>query len=253
MSALVIGGIVFACVFGSALLGMFLGRILPKHHLSAESKDVIKVAMATIATLAALVVGLLIASAKSSFDGQNNELRGAAAHALLLDRTLAEYGPETQEARKQLRTTIALRFHQVWPHESAKKVEPDALSSGAGFEDIQRKLLGLSPQNDAQRWLKATALQLTGDIAEARWLVVEQIGSSIQWPFMAILVFWLALILGSFGLFAPANGSVIAALFACSLSVAGAIYLIVEMDQPYGGVIQISSTPIRNVLDKLGQ
>jgi exosortase/archaeosortase len=92
---LAIGGIVFACVFGGAVLGMFLGRILPKHHLSAESKDAIKVAMATIATLAALVVGLLIASAKSSFDGTDDKLRGAAAHVILLDRTLAEFGPET--------------------------------------------------------------------------------------------------------------------------------------------------------------
>jgi hypothetical protein len=252
MSALAVGGMVFACVYGSALLGMFLGRVLPKHHLSADSKDVIKVAMATIATLAALVVGLLIASAKSSFDGQNNELRGAAAHVVLLDRALAQYGPETQEARKLLRRIVAFRFHQVWPQESAGRVEPDALSTGAGMEEIQSKILDLSPQNDAQRWLKTTALQLTVDIAEARWLVVEQTGSNIQWPFMAILVFWLALILGSFGLFAPANGSVIAALFACSLSVAGAIYLIVEMDRPYGGLIQISSTPVRNVLDQLG-
>jgi len=253
MSALAIGGIVFACVFGNALFGMFLGSVLPKHHLSAESKDVIKVTMATIATLAALVVGLLIASAKSSFDVQNNELRGAAAHVVLLDRTLAEYGPETQETRELLRRTIALRFHQVWPQESSGRVEPEALNSGAGIEAIQRKLLDLSPQNDAQRWVKATALQLTIDIVEARWLVVEQTGSSIQWPFLVILVFWLAIILASFGLFAPANGSVITALFACSLSVAAAIYLIVELDQPYGGLIQISSAPIRSVLDQLGR
>jgi hypothetical protein len=253
MSGLAIGEIVFACVFASALLGMFLGRILPKHHLNAESKDIIKVAMAMVATLAALVIGLLIASAKSSFDGKDSELRGAAAHVVLLDRTLAEYGPETEEARKLLRKIVALRFHQIWPQESTARVEPGALNSGAGIEEIQRKLLALSPQNDAQRWLKATALQLTIDIVEARWLVVEQTGSSIQWPFLAILVFWLAMILASFGLFAPANSSVTFALFACSLSVAAAIYLIVEMDQPYGGFIQLSSAPIRTVLDQLGR
>ena len=253
MSALAIGGIVFACVFGSALLGMYLGRILPKHHLNAESKDIIKVAMAMVATLAALVIGLLIASAKSSFDGKDGELRAAAAHVVLLDRTLAEYGPETEEARKLLRRIVALRFHQIWPQESTARVEPSALNSGVGIEEIQRKLLALSPQNDAQRWLKATALQLTVDIVEARWLVVEQTGSSIQWPFLAILVFWLAMILASFGLFAPANSSAIFALFACSLSVAAAVYLIVEMDQPYGGFIQLSSAPIRTVLDQLGR
>ena len=116
------------------------------------------------------------------------------------------------------------------------------------IEELQRKVLDL-----AQRWLNATALQLTIDIVEARWLVVEQTGSSIQWPFLVILVFWLAMILASFGLFAPANSSVMAALFAYALSVGAAIYLIVEMDQPYGGLIQISSAPIRTVLDQLGR
>ena len=114
-------------------------------------------------------------------------------------------------------------------------------------------LLDLAPQNDAQRRLKSTALQLSGNIAEARWLVVEQAGSSIQWPFLAILVFWLAIIFASFGLFAPWNGSVMTALFVCALSVAGAIYLIVEMDQPYGGLIKISSAPLRAVLDQLSR
>jgi hypothetical protein len=146
-----------------------------------------------------------------------------------------------------------LRFHQIWPQECVETVKPDALSGGTGIEAIQRKLLALSPQNDAQRWLKATALQLSLEIAEARWLVVEQAGSSIQWPFLAILVFWLAVILASFGLFAPANSSVIVALFASALSVAAAIYLIVAMDQPYSGLIQISSAPIRTVLDQLGR
>jgi hypothetical protein len=253
MSALAVGGIVFVCVFGGALLGMFLGRVLPRHHLSAESKDAIKVAMAMIATLAALVVGLLIASAKSSFDGKDSEFKGAATHVLLLDRTLAEYGPETKEVRDLLRRIVTLRMSQIWPQESAGMVEPNALSSGAGFEEVQRKLLDLSPQNDAQRWLKSTTLQLTLDIEGARWLVVEQSGSSIQWPFLVTLVFWLAMIFASFGLFAPPNGSVIAALLVCALSVAAAIYLIVEMDQPYGGLIQISSAPLRTVLNQLGQ
>ena len=131
---------------------------------------------------------------------------------------------------------------------------PNALSSGgADFEQAQRDLLDLSPQNDAQRWLKATALQLTLDITGARWLVVEQSGSSIQWPFLVTLVFWLAMIFASFGLFAPPNGSVITALLVCALSVAAAIYLIVEMDQPYGGLIQISSAPFRALLDQLGR
>jgi hypothetical protein len=253
MGALHLGGLVFACVFGSALLGMYLGAVLPKHHFRTDSKDVIKVAMAMIATLAALVVGLLIASAKSSFDTKDGELKTAAAHVIVLDRTMAEYGSETKDARDFLREAIAMKIRQIWPEGISKSVETKAISQGSSVEALQRKLLDLSPQNDAQRWLKSTALQMSEDIAESRWLVVEQTGTSIQWPFLAILVFWLAIIFASFGLFALRNGSVLAALFVCALSVAGSIYLIVEMDQPYGGFIQISSAPLVTALSQLGQ
>ena len=253
MSALAVGGVVFLCVFGGALLGMLLNAILPKHHLSSESKDVIKVAMAMIATLAALVVGLLIASAKGSFDAKDGELKSTAAHLIMLDRTMAEYGPETREARDLLRQLIAMKIRQVWPDERTGTVDPGAISRGSGIEAIQLQLLALAPQNDAQRWLKSTALEISRNIAEARWLVVEQADSSIQWPFLAVLVFWLAAIFASFGLFAPCNGSVITALFISALSVAGSIYLIVEMDQPYGGLIRISSAPLHAALDQLGR
>jgi hypothetical protein len=253
MSALTIGGIAFVCVFGGALLGMFFNSVLPRHHLTSESKDVIKVAMAMVATLAALVVGLLIASAKSSFDSKDSELRGAAARAVLLDRTMAEYGPDTAEVRRLFRQMVATKISQIWPDERTGSVDADAISQGPGMEVIQLKLLDLAPQNDAQRWLKSTALQISMDIAEARWQVAEQVGSSIQWPFLVILEFWLTAIFVSFGLFAPFNGSVIAALLVCALSVAGAIYLIDEMDQPYGGLIKISSAPLRTALEQLGR
>lgn len=252
MSALVIGVIVFACVFGSALFGMYLGTVLPKDHLSPDARDVIKVAMAMIATLAALVLGLLIASAKSSFDEKESELRNTAAQVVLLDRTMAEYGPATGEARDLLKQTTTARISQIWPEENAN-VTPSAIGRGSGIEAIQRKLLDLSPQTDAQRWLQSTALQISGTIAAARWSVLQQLGSSIQWPFMAIMVFWLAIIFTSFGVFAPRNASVTAALFLAALSVAGSIYLILEMDQPYSGAIKISSAPLRIALEQLGR
>jgi hypothetical protein len=253
MNTLAIGGIVLGCVFGGALFGMLLRNILPAHHLSADSKDVIKVSMAMVATLAALVVGLLIASAKSSFDGKDTEMRQMVAHVILLDRTLAEYGPETHEIRAMFRQTFAMRLREIWPDEGMDKVDPGAIGQGLAFETIQQRLLDLSPQSDAQRWLKSTALQITGKMAETRWLAFQQTGSSIQWPFLAILVFWLAMIFASFGLFAPRNGSVIAALFVCALSVTGALYLIVQMDQPYSGLIKISSAAARAALNQLGR
>ena len=253
MNPVAIGLIVFACVFGGALFGMFLGRVLPAEHLSADARDVIKVSMAMVATLAALVLGLLTASAKSSLDDKEGELRAAAAQVILLDRTMAEYGPETAQARDLLKQILVARINQVWPEESDARVTPEAISHGNGIEAVQAALLALSPKNDAQRWLQSTALGITQGIAGERWTVLEQLGSSLQWPFLAVVVFWLAVIFASFGLFAPRNASVTAALFVAALSVAGSIYLILEMDQPYRGLIKISSAPLRTALQELGQ
>ena len=86
MSAMAVGGIVFACVFGGALLGMVLRRALPAHHLSTDSKDVVKLGMGLVGTMAALALGLLLASAKSAYDAQADELRQMSATVLLLDR-----------------------------------------------------------------------------------------------------------------------------------------------------------------------
>ena len=252
MSALAIGTIVFACVFGGALFGMFLGKILPEHHLSDDTRDVIKVTMAMIATLAALVLGLLTASAKSSLNDKELKLRSTAARIILLDRTLAEYGPEAHEARDLLKRILAARISEVWREENTEIAE-ETVGGGIGVETIQERLLELSPQNDAQRWLQSTALQISSDIETAHWSALEEIGSEVQWPFLVVVVFWLAIIFASFGLFAPRNSSVTAALFVAALSVAGSVYLILEMDQPYSGLIKISSAPLRTALEKLGQ
>src|SRR5271156_4974568 len=122
MNALAIGGMVFVLVFGGALLGMYLRGVLPAHHLSEDTKDIVRISTAMLATLAALVVGLLIASAKSSFDDKNSALTHSATSYVLLDRTLAEYGPETRETRDLIRQVIVMRLHQIWPEESSGKL-----------------------------------------------------------------------------------------------------------------------------------
>ena len=248
-----IASIVFAFVFGGALLGMYLGIVLPQDHLSSDTKDVIRVSMAMVATLAALVLSLLTASAKSSLDKKQAEMRNAAGQVILLDRTMARYGRETAEARTLLKQILVTRINLIWPEENAGTVTPEAIRRGASIEGVQEKLLALSPKDDAQRWVQRTALQITRDIESARWSLFEQIGNRIQWPFLVVVVFWLATIFVSFGLFAPRNASVIVALFIAASSVAGSIYLILEMDQPYSGLIKISSASFRTALVELGR
>jgi len=254
VSPLVISLMAFGCIFGGMLLGMFLRRVLPEHHLSDEAKDVMKLGTAIIGTLAALVIGLLIASAKESFDTMNRGLLQAGSKAILLDRVMAHYGPETREARDLLRSGLAAAIEQIWEKERKVREGAEALDPRAGLEALQDKLRQLSPQTDAQRWLQSRALQVSGDIAETRWLLIEQLGqSSLPMPFFVMLVSWLVIIFFSFGLFSPRNATVIVVLFLCALSAAGSLYLILELDRPYGGLITVSSASLSNALAHLGR
>jgi Protein of unknown function (DUF4239) len=249
MSPNSIGWVVLACVFGGALLGMALRQVLPEHHLSSDSKDVIKLAMGLTATMSALVLALLIASAKTSYDAQKNELTQIAANISLLDRILAHYGPETKEARELLRGTVIGMRDQIWPQFSS---QPAEVNQAIG-DHLYDKIEGLAPQTDGQRALQIQAQKVGVDLAQTRLLLSEQRVSSIPMPFLVLLVFWLTIIFLSFGLFAPQNPTVIATLLLCALSVSGAIFLILELDRPFAGLIQISSAPLNNAIAHIGR
>jgi hypothetical protein len=251
VSATAIGLIVFALVFGSALLAIYAHVALPEHHLSADSKDVVKLGVALIATMSALVLSLLVASAKSAFDTRSNQLVQAATDIILLDRALARYGPETNEARALLRRSVAATVDRFWPTEGARRITIDPNASPV--EALAEKIEELSPRDETQRLLRSQALTMALEVGRTRLLLFENMGSSIPVPFLVVLVFWLCIIFASFGLFAPRNATVIAVLCVCSLSVAGAIFLILELDRSFEGMLQVSGAPLRGALAQLGR
>jgi hypothetical protein len=248
MSSITVRLIVFACVFGGALLGILLHAILPPNHLSSETKDIVKLGMGLVGTMSALVLGLLVASAKSSYDTQSAELTQLSANIALLDRGLALYGLETNETRALLRDVV-VRFHnQMWSKDAASRLAPPS-----GGEILYEKLQGLSPKNDTQRSLQSQALSLVVDMGKARLLMYEQATGAVSLPLLVVLVLWLSVIFISFGLYAPFNATAVGSLFLAALSVSGAIFLILEMYSPYTGVIQISDAPLRAALAHVGQ
>lgn len=250
MSSITIAAIAFACVFGGSLLGMGLRTLLREHHLSSETKDVVKVGVGLIATMSALVLGLLVASAKSSFDTQKNEVGQIAASVILLDRALAHYGPETKEHRDILRGNVERMLGQMWSTGGAHASEAQPSTSS---EVIFDKIVSLAPKTEAQRGLQAQAVKTAIDIGQVRWLMFAQKTSAVSMPFLVVVLFWLTLTFLSFGLYAPRNGLVFATLLLCALSVAGALFLVLELDRPFDGYIQISSEPLRNALAQLGK
>jgi hypothetical protein len=209
------------------------------------------IAMGLVATMTALVLGLLISSAKSSFDTLNSEIVGTSSKIILLDRTLANYGPETKEARDLLRSVVAAVVDRMELKESANPRE--MLASTREMESMYDKIQGLLPKDNRQRSFQADALSILKEIRQTHWLVYEQQStSSISMPMLIILVCWLIALFISFGLYAPTNGTVVTSLVVSALSVSCAILLILQLYNPYRGLIKISSAPLRAALTQLG-
>jgi hypothetical protein len=248
MITLAIAAVVLACVFGGSLLGLYLRKLLPGHHFEEDSKDIVKLGTGVIATMAALVLGLLVSSAKGAFDRMSEELTVASARVVELDRTLAQYGPETIAIRDGLRRNFKSVVDALTGQDPARLADLRAPGTKDRVEDLQAAIRALAPQSDTQRELRAVALEFAEEVRTNRVLLLLQQHHSISVPLLVVVVSWLTLIFVGFGLFAPRNGTVIVALLLCALSVSGAIFLILEMDDPLGGMVRISDAPMRGAL-----
>lgn len=234
MSSTGISAVVFFILFGSALFGVFLRKRLPDHHLTSEAKDTVKMAMGLVATMTALVLGLLVAAAKGSYDTQRAEVVQLAAKTAFLDRILEVYGPDSVESRGHLRQTLTAAEEKLWSS-SGESADPAVGPGKALYESLQ----SLAPKTEAQRALRSQAASQVMDLGQIRFLLYEQSGSSLSRPLLIVVISWLAFTFLSFGLFAPSNAVTIAALMVAALSVAGSIFLIFELDRPFSGFIQI--------------
>jgi hypothetical protein len=245
--------IVFACVFGSGVLGLQLRRVLPQQHLQEDSLAMVRLCTGVIATLSALVLGLLVASSKSTYDRVNDQVTTTAASIMLLDRALAQYGPQTNEVRRSLRAVVASTMDTLFSEHSRGLAEFDTREGLARGESLQAELRALTPENDAQRVLQARALELSSHVAQTRMLAIAQAQTSLPAVFVVILVLWLSIMFAGFGVVTRNNATVIITLFLSALSVAGAVLMIEELNRPLEGLMRVSSAPMRYALAHLGQ
>jgi hypothetical protein len=243
--------IVFVCVFGAALFGMLLRRVLPEHHLSSETKDTVKLAMGFVATMAALILGLLVASAKDSYDKESSGVTQMAAKVVYLDRLLANFGPSAKDVREVYRRDVERVMQRMWPDQASSESQLDPNASHA--EELYAAMESLEAKSDLQSTLKSQAASMSLELGQMRWLEYEQAGTTISKPLLFILVFWTAVLFASFGTFAPSNGTVIVSLMLAALSVAGAIFLILELQTPFAGLLQIPNSSFLDALGHLGR
>jgi len=247
----IIALILFVGLVGVTLLGGCLRRLVPAEHLSADSKDVVKLSLGLVGTMTAILLGLLISSAKGTFDSTRSEVIQMAAKVALLDRVLKLYGPQATDSRRALEDTIADGVRRMWPAEQSgpARVDPNQQMGDALYVAVQR----LSPQDDTQRDLKTQATNLMVQLAELRALLQAQAIPSLSKPLLIALASWLVVIFFGFSLLAPTNATSTLALVAGAFSVACAVFIILELNYPFAGVIRIPSEPMTNVLSDLAK
>jgi hypothetical protein len=241
--------IVFGCLVAAVLVGRTLRRLLPEQHLSTESKDAMKLAIGLVATMSALVLGLLVSSVKGAYDTERSEVILMASKVTFLGRVLDAYGPDAAGVRALLRNTMEEAIQKMWPDQMRRPTDrnPDVQAGNLAYATLQQ----LSPQNDMQRVLKSQATTLAADLAQTRSLLAAQSVPSVSRPMLIILVLWLVIIFLGFSVLAPPNATTLLALTVSALAVSGAIFLILELDEPFGGLIGISSEPMLNALHQI--
>jgi hypothetical protein len=240
----------FGCIFGGSLTGIVLRSVLPERYFTDEEKDVLKLGLGLITTLSALVLGLLISTAKSSYDAKRSQLTQVATDVILVDRSLELYGSETSKARRALRNQLAALADNIHSLDaSSSKLQP---SSEAEWSDFYQMVRRLSPRDDSQRALKAEVLRISLEVAQIRASALARESSSIPIPFLVVLVFWLTALFVGFGLFASRNLIAVAALCICALTVSTAVFLILDMDQPLTGFMKLSDESLRNAMAVIG-
>ena len=242
-------------VFGGLIIAILIGRttrtLLPDEHVTSDSRDAIKLAMGLVATMSALVLGLLVSSAKGAYDTERSEVIQMASKISFLGRLLEVYGPEAAGARVQLRDIVEEGITKMWPGQMRRPTKTAANMQGGKV--LYGAIQTLSPQNEIQTAAKSEALTLATDIGQIRSLLAAQSVPSISTAMLVILVLWLVVIFLGFSVLAPPNTTALLALMVSALAVSGAIFLILELDQPFGGLIGISSEAMVNALNQLGR
>ena len=249
MSALALSCLIFVLTLGGILLGTLLRRELPEHHLSEDSQDVVRLGVGLIATISALVLGLLIAAAKTSFDTQSTQITQITADFILIDSLLAEYGPEARPIREQMRGLIGPLADRLWREKQVSTAAPFEFT--ATGEKAYLAIQALSPQNDLQRSLQNRAAQVSTDLVQTRLVLFAESSNVIPTPFLVILVLWIVIIFASFSLFSDLNVTVFTCLSLFAGSASCAIFLILELSRPFSGLMMISSEPLRHALAPL--
>jgi len=251
LPSIVIALITWTLSFGAGMAGMAVGARLPEKHRTSDSRTVVTACMALVATLTALALGLLLSVAHTSYRANQEQVLVISSDLMRMDRLLRMYGPEAGDMRVVLHDYAEAKMHDLFPPDGhGQHIENEATLNLLG--DLEQKAVLLKPANDTQSWIRAQVLEMCDGISQARWSLVKVRHDAIPTALLSLLVFWLALLFGSFGLFAPRHATSTIALLLSSAAASGAILLIIDLETPDRGLVRLSAEPLRQAISKLG-
>jgi hypothetical protein len=241
--------IAFVVIFGGGILGIVLRRLLPEQHFVPASEAVIKLVTGFVMTMTGIILGMLVSSAKASYDGQKLLVAQMSSDVILLDRSLAAYGPDTDSIRIQGRVALEAAADRVWPSTASKQV---MLHPEDTIDLVDAQLNALNPKTSSQSYAKMHSITLLNELEQSNWLLfVQSDTNKLSMPLLVILISWVVAIFISFGLYAPPNPTVIVTILLGALAVSAAILIIIEMYSPFSGMMRISSAPIREAIAQM--
>lgn len=241
--------VVVLLTLGCGLLGLLMQQWPPERHMSDDTRDLINRVTGLVGTMTALVLGLLIASANSFYNNQKSQLELMSARLLQLDGVLRRYGPEAKPIRDKIKESAIGVYEDDWG--SGSDTPPTVAEAEAMINTVAALLDSLQPTTPEQRYRLSRATDIAASIADQRLLTTLQIANSISWPFVTILVSWTSLLFFGFGITVRRNPTAIATLTVGAFAVASAVFLIVELSQPYSGLLRLPATSLLQTIDAL--
>jgi hypothetical protein len=251
MHSFAISTLIFAIVFGGAIAGMALRRALPPEHFGGDAKETVRLASGLVVTMTGLVLGMLVSSAKTYYDGQKNVVAQMSSQLVLLNALLLDYGPEAKPMSEAAHQFVEDAVDRIWPKAESTSSQLKPLNKG---QQINEELERLVPKDEKQAAIKGQIVSEIRNMRTAYWLMfVESEQASIPMPLLLVVTFWLFAIFISFGLFAPSNSTVLIALVVSALAVSAAIFIITDLYSPFSGILRISPVAIRDALAEMGK
>ncbi|WP_454917874.1 bestrophin-like domain [Xanthobacter sediminis] len=251
MQSVMVSAIVFVSLFAGVCAGMVGARWLREEHLTKETQEAVKLGVGMVAAMSSLILGLMTASVKGSFDTTARDVQQFATDLITVDVVLRAYGPGADDARKALIAYTSHALAETWPDAPGVHAEVQSTTSELLLEEMGRQIRALPSTPPALAELRADALDRYKTVGTLRWTVVNEAVTVVPPVFIGVLIVWLTLIFVSFGLFSPVNRVSLVVFFLCAVSLAGALFLILEMSGPFDGIIHVSSAAMRNALTQM--